>query len=460
VVVDLRPNVLVTAIVAGLIACGEATPQLGRTPQQARSEKPAATLMESLMQTFGRDRSQVLELRQYTLHPGKRDVLIDLFDRLFLDPQEQLGMRILGQFRDLDDPNRFVWLRGFPDLQSRAGLLAAFYGGPVWKANRDAANETMVDSDNVLLLRPTDADSGLVLPIQRADPQTVQADPSSFVLAIVYLLQAPVDDEFVKLFREHISPIMAASGAPPLASYRTEYGRNDFPKLPVRVGEHIFVWFTSFESMAEYERFRSVLGKDGAWTTTVEPALTRRFKSPPQVLKLAPTARSLLRHFEPVGYTLFRNGGPHDFDFIAGDWSVSSRRLKVRGAGSTDWEEFPGTSHAALHLGGIANVDEITFPTKGWAGMTVRSFNQAARQWSLRWISSRTGAMDAGVVGGFEGDRGAFYGDDEDDGKRVKVRYVWTRLGADAAHWEQAFSYDGGPWETNWIMDFRRAAAR
>src|SRR5829696_7935028 len=55
----------------------------------------------------------VLELRQYTLHPGKRDVLIELFEREFVESQEALGMQLVGQFRDADDPDRFVWLRGF-----------------------------------------------------------------------------------------------------------------------------------------------------------------------------------------------------------------------------------------------------------------------------------------------------------------------------------------------------------
>jgi hypothetical protein len=400
------------------------------------------------------DKSQVLELRQYTLHPGKRDVLIDLFDRHFLDPQEQLGMRVLGQFRDIDGPDRFVWLRSFPDLPSRAGLLGAFYGGPVWKANRDAANATMVDSDNVLLLRPIDADSGLLLPTER---RAGASDPAgAFVMATVYLLGAPVDDAFLRLFKAQVSPIMAAAGAPPLAEYRTEYGRNDFPKLPVREGEHAFVWITSFASPDDYDRYRAELARSAAWTSTVEPALTRHFKSPPQVLRLAPSARSLLRHMEPIGYTTFRTGDPHDFDFIAGDWKVASRRLKTRGMAASDWEDFSGTSHAALHLGGMANVDEIAFPTQGWTGMTVRAFDLTARQWSIRWIGSRTGTMDRGVVGGFAGDRGEFYGEDVDGGQSVKVRYVWTKLGADAARWEQAFSYAGRAWETNWVMAFTR----
>ncbi len=246
------------------------------------------------MQTSDRDRSQVVELRKYTLHPGRRDALIDLFDGRFLDPQEALGMRILGQFRDMDDPNGFVWLRGFPDLASRADLLAAFYGGPVWKANRDAANATMVDSDDVLLLRPVDEDSGLSVPVARAD---AASEPSpSFVLATVYSSLAAVDDAFVTLFRDRVAPTLAASGAPPLGTYRTEYGKNDFPKLPVREGEHAFVWFASFASAAAYDRHLAALAQDQGWKRDVEPTLARHLKTPPQVLRLAPTDRSLFRH--------------------------------------------------------------------------------------------------------------------------------------------------------------------
>src|SRR5215475_8279574 len=94
----------------------------------------------------------VVELSQYTLHPGQRDVLIELFEREFIEGQEATGMAILGQFRDLDRPDRFVWLRGFADMPSRAESLQAFYVGPVWQQNRAVANATMADSDNVLLL--------------------------------------------------------------------------------------------------------------------------------------------------------------------------------------------------------------------------------------------------------------------------------------------------------------------
>ena len=80
-------------------------------------------------------RYPVVELRQYTLRPGQRDVLINLFDRELVESQEAAGMAIVGQFRDLDDPDRFVWIRGFASMPARARALASFYGGPVWKAH-------------------------------------------------------------------------------------------------------------------------------------------------------------------------------------------------------------------------------------------------------------------------------------------------------------------------------------
>src|SRR5207237_1848209 len=99
-------------------------------------------------------RYPVVELRQYTLRPGQRDVLIDLFDRELVESQEAAGMAIVGQFRDLDDPDRFVWIRGFSSMPSRARALASFYGGAVWTAHRTRAHGTVSDSDNVRRTTP------------------------------------------------------------------------------------------------------------------------------------------------------------------------------------------------------------------------------------------------------------------------------------------------------------------
>src|SRR5215471_3147321 len=74
----------------------------------------------------------VVELRQYTLHAGARETLISLFESEFIQPQEALGMSVLGPFCDLEDPNSFVWMRAFPNMLERKRMLAAFYEGSVW----------------------------------------------------------------------------------------------------------------------------------------------------------------------------------------------------------------------------------------------------------------------------------------------------------------------------------------
>ena len=150
-------------------------------------------------------------------------------------------------------------------------------------------------------------------------------------------------------------------------------------------------------------------------------------------------------------------GRPNDFAFLAGRWQVANRRLRRRLAGSDEWDRFDAAMQGWSLLDGGVSVDEIRFPTLGWSGCTLRTLDTASRRWSIYWVNSREGRLFPPVHGGFDGDRGEFFGDDEDDGRPVKVRFVWTRLGPDAARWEQAFSTDGRTWEVNWVMEMHRA---
>ncbi len=235
----------------------------------------------------------IVELRQYTLHPGQRDVLIDLFDREFIETQEAQGMRVLGQFRDLDDPNRFVWLRGFPDMPERARALGAFYGGPAWKAHSKAANATMIDSDNVLLLRPARSTAGFSLgQVQRPAPGSTDV-PKGLVIATIYHLDAPAGDALMDFFEREVTPLFEQAGAPILGRFVTESSPNTFPALPVREGENVVVFFSAFRDAAAYERYLAELGRSERWNGTAK-ALAGRLKRPPETLRLSPTARSIL----------------------------------------------------------------------------------------------------------------------------------------------------------------------
>ena len=194
----------------------------------------------------------VIESRRYRLHPGARDELISLFEREFIEPQEAAGAAVLGQFRDLDDPDRFVWLRGFTGMRARHAALEAFYGGPVWKEHRGTANRTMIAWDDVLLLRPA---GPMTVDTSTRPPLGSPAPPTTFHLTVRYL-DAPVRSW-------PVTPGTLVSS----------YEDNDFPALPVRTGVHAVV---------------SYAGGERAEDGTPPAGHTER-------MRLSPTPRSFLR---------------------------------------------------------------------------------------------------------------------------------------------------------------------
>jgi hypothetical protein len=155
--------------------------------------------------------------------------------------------------------------------------------------------------------------------------------------------------------------------------------------------------------------------------------------------------------------------GLHDFDLRVGEWVSHNRRLKERLAGSHEWVEFDGTQSFRLLMDGYANEDEnvLNMPGGGaYKGVTLRAYDAKSGQWAIWWLDGRTpfGDLDPPVKGRFVNGVGTFYSDDTLRGKPVRVRFVWSNITADSAHWEQAFSPDGGKtWEVNWITDFKRA---
>jgi hypothetical protein len=220
--------------------------------------------------------------------------LIDLFDREFVETQEAVGMKIIGQFRDLDDRDRFVWLRGFPDMPSRAEALQNFYGGPVWKAHRQTANATMIDSDNVLLLRPASPGAGFSLHENTRPGRGASEVPKRLVVATIYYFDAPVSGDFLEFFESTIKPATAAAGATTLAYFVSEQSENTFPALPVRQGENVFVWFARFSDPSACDCYLAALTRSQLWRETIAGELARRLKAMPEILKLSPTGRSLL----------------------------------------------------------------------------------------------------------------------------------------------------------------------
>src|SRR5262245_33791553 len=183
----------------------------------------------------------VVELRQYTLKPQQRDVLIKLFDHEFVESQEALGMTVIGQFRDRGKADRFVWLRGFADMDRRRESLAAFYDGPVWAAHRTEANNTMLDSDNVLLLKPARPELAFRLD-QSSVGRAAEDRGSATILAGIYELPQAADAELISLFEQDIAPKLRSDNVHVQGVFVTEAATNTFARLPVREGVHVLVW--------------------------------------------------------------------------------------------------------------------------------------------------------------------------------------------------------------------------
>lgn len=187
----------------------------------------------------------VAELRQYTLHPGRRDDLVEVFEQHFITGQEACGITVGGLFEDEADPDRFLWMRGFPDLERRTQSLEAFYGGPVWADHRDRANDTMVDSDDVLLLQPHERAGSVLRAGTRAVIGTWLGTESETA--------------------EGVAGYLSGALGVPVVTWRPHPGPNGFPALPVR-DENATVWLATFRDEQERQDALERLHACPSWT--------------------------------------------------------------------------------------------------------------------------------------------------------------------------------------------------
>ena len=210
---------------------------------------------------------RLFELRSYRAQPGRRDELIGMFEDVFLDAYQAGGARIVGTFRSLDEPDRWVWMRAFADAASRGPALEQFYGGSVWRRRAAACNALIADVSEALLLReaaPGDLGS-------RSAPPPGASPPDCVYTVSVYPLARDAEDGFAALMDREPKLV---------AIFVSDHGANSFPRQAVRAGS-VGVTFRRFASAA-------------AAAIAPDPGPSNRL-APPEVLRLAPSARSALR---------------------------------------------------------------------------------------------------------------------------------------------------------------------
>jgi len=98
----------------------------------------------------------VVEMRTYRTKPGKRGEFVDIFRTKSMPAHAAIGMKLLGPFLSIEDPDVFFFMRGFPDLASREPMKARFYDGPLWKDELEAVLMPMLDRYDVVLVDDPD----------------------------------------------------------------------------------------------------------------------------------------------------------------------------------------------------------------------------------------------------------------------------------------------------------------
>jgi hypothetical protein len=75
----------------------------------------------------------IIEMRTYKTKPGMRSRFLEIFRTKSVPAHQEIGMKILGPFLSVEDPDTFFFMRGFPDMASREPMKAKFYEGELWK---------------------------------------------------------------------------------------------------------------------------------------------------------------------------------------------------------------------------------------------------------------------------------------------------------------------------------------
>ncbi|MBW3567830.1 MAG: NIPSNAP family protein [Proteobacteria bacterium] len=231
---------------------------------------------------------QVIELRRYIIRDGERENFARYFETWFPEAFQQLGAVAFGEGLERDNDTWFTWLRGFRDMPARAETNTAFYYGPLWKEHRNVLNGLMIDSDNVLLLRPLSPERGI--PVLPAVDVVQERDGAQ---GIVVMQVFAVAQDSVDAFAERAENVFAEyreAGIREAGVLVTLDEPNNFPQLPVRTDGPYLVWLGIVKDEAMLKTFEATVERSLAELET-----TALLRGEPELVVIDPARRSRLR---------------------------------------------------------------------------------------------------------------------------------------------------------------------
>ncbi len=232
---------------------------------------------------------RAIEFRRYIIKEGEREHFSQYFDSYFPEAFQQLGAIAHGEFFERDDPSRFTWIRAFHTIEDRAVVNAAFYYGAVWREHKATMNNLMLDSDNVLLLRPLSPATNIpVLPA--VDPVFEEKGAQGIVIAEIFAVKTGKAEVFAKQADAHFAHYQTA-GVRPAGILVTLDVPNNFPQLPVRTDGPYLVYLGILKSHQTLEEKITPLIENSMRTLIATDLL----RGTPELISMEPTRRSRLR---------------------------------------------------------------------------------------------------------------------------------------------------------------------
>src|SRR5215468_8991806 len=232
---------------------------------------------------------QVIEFRRYTVKEGEREHFAEYFESYFPEAFQQMGAIAFGQFLERKNPVGFIWMRGFKNTDARAIINAGFYYGPLWREHSSTMNSLMVDSDNVLLLRPLTSERRVpVLPA--VDPIKEEKGAQGVLVAQIFAVKPNSVDAFAQQAEATFASYRAA-GAREAGVLITLDAPNNFPQLPVRTDGPYLVWLGIVKDNQTLETQFTPLAERSLQSLSA----TGLLRGAPELVILDPTRRSRLR---------------------------------------------------------------------------------------------------------------------------------------------------------------------
>jgi len=183
----------------------------------------------------------VLEIRNYLLKPDLTNKFSDYFHTKFVAPMNELGGYTLGEFKINSVNDRFVWFRGFADMKTRLKFLNDFYcNSATWKEYGKGANEMMINSDNVYLLRPL-----------KKEVNSILLTDKIFTVVDFYICNGTLE-KVINLFDTTYIPFLKNLKIEDITLWVSELTENDFPRLPVFQDKNLLVSIIHYQDENEF----------------------------------------------------------------------------------------------------------------------------------------------------------------------------------------------------------------